>query len=122
MRQPPPAIAQPFRGGMAEIDKPLVTRMHLIVDPYDHRLVIAKIGHPDPGMHGQSIAGSRKLLLAEYLIRIGLATLELVCVIAGDPVLHLDGGRLVMMLGKNTVPDGPFLPTQYCHRKDKAGK
>jgi len=106
---------------MTEIDKPLVMRMHFVVDPYYHPPVIAQIGHTDPGMHGQCIAGGRKLVLAEDLIRIGLATLELVGIIAGDPILHLDGGRLVMMFGKNTVPDGSLLPAQHCHRKDKAG-
>jgi hypothetical protein len=106
---------------MTEIDKPLVMRMHLVVDPYYYPPVIAQIGHAYPGMHGQCIAGGRKLLLTEDLIRIGLPPLELVGIIAGDPILHLDRGRLVMMFGKYAVPDGSLLPAQHCHRKDKAG-
>ena len=107
---------------MTKIDQTLVMRMHLVVDPYDYRLVITQIGHTDPGMHGQGIAGSRKLLLAEDLIGIGLAPLEFVGIIAGDPILHFDGGGLVMMFGENAVPDGSFFPAQYGHGKDEAGE
>jgi hypothetical protein len=120
--QTPSAITQPFGRGMAEVDKTLVMGVHFIVDPYDNGFVIAQVCHPDPGMHRQRIAGPCQLLLAEYLICVRLSALELIGVVTGDPVLHFDGGRFVMVFGQDTVPDGSFLLAKDGYGKDEAGK
>jgi hypothetical protein len=80
--------------------------MHLVIDPNDHRLLIAKIGHLNPGMHGEGVAGRCKAVLTKNLIRKGLSAFELVGVIAGSPVLYLDRLLVLAEYGSRQETEG----------------
>jgi hypothetical protein len=69
--------------------------MHLVVDLNNDRLMVVEIGHLYPGMHGKGITGRRETILAKDLIRKSFSALELVRIIARNPVLHFN--RLPML-------------------------
>jgi len=53
---------------MAEVDKPFVARMHLVVDHDDDGLMIAEIGDLDPRMHREGVTGGGQAILVEDLM------------------------------------------------------
>lgn len=75
---------------MTQIDDPLIAGMHLVIDPDKNRPLVPEIGHSDPDMHRQRIAGGRQAVLRKDLVGIRPATLEFVAVVTGSAILYLD--------------------------------
>jgi hypothetical protein len=127
-----PTACEPDLGSRrpAQVDQPPVTGVHFVIDLDDNRSFIAKVGHPDPGMHGQRIAGSSKTILAKDLIRISLAPFKFIGVITGYPILHLYrlppagfGLRsLLRSFPRDRIPQRRSFVAKNGHREQKTGK